>query len=77
MRRRARKSKNINSVDVFKGLWVRPMRNGSDQREQSNAKWMRPQGAIQCEKDATAGSNPFRIGTIPLINTIQILIIIN
>lgn len=26
MRRRERKSKNINTVDVFKGLWVRPMR---------------------------------------------------
>ena len=35
MRRRGRKSKNINSVDVFKGLWVRPMRKGCDRREQS------------------------------------------
>jgi hypothetical protein len=26
MRRRVRKSKNINEVDVLKGLWVRPMR---------------------------------------------------
>ena len=45
MRRRERKSKNINSVDVFKGLWVRPMRRGCDRREQS------------CEEDATEGSN--------------------
>jgi hypothetical protein len=26
MRRRERKSKNINGVDVFKGLWVSPIR---------------------------------------------------
>jgi hypothetical protein len=32
------KATNINCVDVFKGLWVRPMRRGCDRREQSNAK---------------------------------------
>ena len=66
MRRRERKSKNINSVDVFKGLWVRPMRRGCDRREQSceedategsnHAKRMRPKGE-SCEEDATEGSN--------------------
>ena len=35
MRRRVRKSKNINEVDVLNGLWVRPMRRGCDRREQS------------------------------------------
>ena len=35
MRIRGRKSKNINGVDVFKGLWVSPIRKGCDRREQS------------------------------------------